>query len=130
MHKVKERGFTLIELMVVVAVIGILAAVALPSYVGYVKKGARRSAQAQMLDIASREQQYLLSNRVYVPYSTLTASGYALPTDLVSRYTPAVDVGVGAVPSYTITFTPIGPQADDGTLTYNSSGVKTPADKW
>jgi len=125
-----SRGFTLIELMITVAVIAILAAVAYPSYTDHVRKGARRAAQAQMLEIANRQQQFLLSTRAYVPYSTLTASGYALPADLVGRYTPSVTVGTGTVPSYTITFQAIGPQAPDGDLGYTSDGVKTPAGKW
>jgi type IV pilus assembly protein PilE len=126
----RSRGFTLIELMITVAIIAILSAIAYPSYTEHVRKGARRAAQAQMLDIANREQQFLISTRAYVPYATLTASGYALPADLVGRYTPSVTVGAGTVPSYTITFTAIGAQAVDGDLGYTSDGVKTPAGKW
>ena len=83
-----------------------------------------------MLDLANREQQYLLANRAYAAYSTLTTSGYTLPAELSAKYTPTIEVGSSTVPSYTITFAPIGSQADDGSLTYNSSGVKAPADKW
>jgi type IV pilus assembly protein PilE len=136
MRKLKAGGFTLIEVMIVVAIVGILAAVAYPSYTNYVKKGLRRAAQTQMLDIANREQQFLLSNRVYVPYSatppalSLTGSGYALPSELVGKYTPFVEVGVSTVPAFTITFTASGTQSSDGDLTYNSEGVRAPADKW
>ena len=130
MHSFKQRGFTLIELMITVAIIGILAGIAYPSYISHVQKGARRSAQAQMLDLANREQQYLLSNRAYAAYSTMTSAGYGLPAELTSRYTPSITVGSGSVPSFTITFTATGSQLSDGDLTYNSDGVKAPAAKW
>lgn len=130
MQRTRSRGFTLIELMITVAIVGILAAVAYPAYTEHVRKSARRSAQAQMLEIANRQQQFLISTRAYVPYATLTASGYALPAELVGKYTPTITVGTGAVPSYTITFQAIGSQAPDGDLGYSSDGVKTPPDKW
>jgi len=136
MRKVKQGGFTLIELMITVAIVGILAAVAYPSYTNYIKKGLRRAAQAQMLDIANREQQFLLGNRIYVPYTavapapSITGSGYTLPAELVGKYTPSIAVGTSTVPVFTITFAAAGSQLSDGDLTYNSEGVKTPADKW
>lgn len=124
MRRSTERGFTLIELMVTVAIIAILARIAYPSYVNHVMKGVRRSAQAQMLDIANREQQFLLSNRSYIDYPTLTGSGYVFPTELASKYTPSIAVGTGTVPSFTITFTATGSQTGDGPLTLNDQGVK------
>ena len=130
MRRVKQGGFTLIELMITVVIIGILAAVSYPSYTNHVKKGVRRAAQAQMMDLANREQQFLLSNRAYVPYGTITASGYSLPTEITGKYTPRIDVGGASVPAFTITFTATGSQLSDGNLTLNSEGVKAPAGKW
>ena len=130
MQRGKELGFTLIELMVTVAIIGILAAVAYPSYTSYIIKGNRAAAKAQMLDIANRQQQFMLANRAYATKAVLTTSGYALPSEVSTKYSYTITVGTSAVPDYLITFTAIGSQASDGNLTLNSEGVKTPSSKW
>jgi type IV pilus assembly protein PilE len=130
MRRSRQGGFTLIELMITVAIVGILAAVAYPSYTSYIRKGVRKGAQAQMLDIANREQQFLLANRAYADYTAMTGSGYQLPAELSGKYTPTIMLGTGTVPAFTVTFTAIGGQSVDGDLTFNSEGVKSPADKW
>ena len=130
MRNSKQNGFTLIELMVAVAIVGILASIAYPSYTSYIIKGNRSAAQAQMLDIANRQQQFLLANRAFASTTTLNSSGYALPSTLTGKYTHAVEVGTGTVPSFTITFTATGNQTSDGNITLNSDGVKSPAAKW
>lgn len=126
----KQGGFTLIELMIVIAIVAILLAVALPAYQSQVIRGHRAAAQSQMLDIANREQQYLLANRSYIDHTAMNATGFSLETRVADNYSYAIVVGTGTVPTYTITFTPSGRQAKDGNLTLNSEGVKTPIDKW
>lgn len=129
-NSVINRGFTLIEVMIVVAIVAILAAIALPSYQQQIIKSNRAAAKGQMLDIANREQQYLFATRSYATKAQLETGGYALPAEVSPRYTYDVTVGTGTVPSYLITFTPIGAQATDGALTLDSQGVKAPAAKW
>ena len=123
--RTEQRGFSLIELMIVIVIIGVLAAIALPNYQAYLMKSARAAAQAQMMDIANREQQFLLANRAYVSKTALETSGFALEDKVSSRYSYAITVGTGAVPSFTITFTPIGAQVGDGILTLTNDGTKT-----
>jgi type IV pilus assembly protein PilE len=145
MAKRSERGFTLIELMITVAVIGVLVAVAYPSYLGQVRKSNRSAAQQFMADVASREQQLLLDLRSYV---AVTSTAYfanaptagnpginlVVPTSTSGRYTFAVaapaPTASAPLPTFTITATAVGNQAVDGNLTLDSGGTKTPANKW
>lgn len=130
MERTEQRGFSLIELMIAILIIGVLAAIALPNYQAYLIKSARTAAQAQMIDIANREQQFLVANRAYVNKTAMEASGFSLEERVSSRYTYDITVGSGAVPSFTITFTAKGAQLDDGDLKLNSAGLKEPAGKW
>jgi len=125
----KQNGFTLIEVMITVVIIAILASIAYPSYTRYVIRAKRSAAQSQMMEIANREQQFLLSNRNYVDKTALIASGYTLPSDVAANYGYTITVTTD-VPSFLLTFTPTGTQASDGNLTLDHTGAKTPADKW
>jgi len=125
-----EGGFTLIEVMMVVVILGILVGIAFPSYQESVKKGHRSAAQAQMLDIANREQQFLLANRVYT--STFADMGYAVPADVAARYTCTVTADNTGVPGFSISCVPTSVQSGTNfaTLTLTNTGVKTPAGEW
>ena len=124
-HK-RQQGFSLIELMAVVAVLAILASVAYPSYQDHVRKARRSAVQQYMLDIANRQEQYMLDARSYT--TTLGSGGLNLtdPPDVAPYY----QVTLSTTDGYTITATAQGAQAGQPTLTLNALGEKTPADQW
>lgn len=133
----RDRGFTLIELMVVVVVVGILAAVAYPSYKTYILKGHRSSAQAFLMDAAQRQQQYFLDNRTYATslgalFGTATEAA-AVPGEVSKYYgTPVIATTAGPPPTFLITATPQGSQAtnNEQAMSINQAGLKTPSDYW
>jgi len=124
-----SRGFTLIELMVTVAIVGILAAIAYPSYTRYITRGNRTAAESFMLEVASMQERYLVDNRAYG--ANLTALGYAaLPSSVAPNYQITL-TATAAPPAYVITATPLNGQATQdtgcGVLTLNNTGGKTAA---
>ena len=124
-----ESGLTLIELMITMAVVAILAAVAFPSYAIFMKKSRRGDVEATLMDLAQREQQYLLDTRTF---ATNPAALTTLPADVTAYYTVTIAAPAGAPPTFVITATPIAgsPQAGDPTLTLDNTGAKSPASVW
>jgi type IV pilus assembly protein PilE len=133
---IKEKGFTLIELMIVITIIAIIAGIAIPSYNSSVIKARRSDAQQLLLDTANREAQYLLDARQYTNNFTnlgITKEGWSCSGTSCTGdfYTVAVSVdNTAAPPTFTITATATGDQLTDGNLTLNHLGAKTPSDKW
>ncbi len=126
----QEQGFTMIELMITVAVIGILVAVGLPSYSNAVRKSNRSEAQSALMNIATRQQQMLVDTRKYV--ATVEELKVLVPDKVSSHYSVTITLGTGTVPSFLATATPLGSQTKDscGTLTVDQNNTKLPANCW
>lgn len=127
MHSFKRSsGFTLIELMIVVAIIGILAAIAVPAYSNYVLKGKRSDAKAELLKVQIAQEKYRASN---VSYGTLIQIGSSAASTYTSPggyYTIAIS-GTPDATTFTATATPLSPFADStcGTFAINKDGKTT-----
>lgn len=123
-------GFTLIETMITVAIIAIIAAVAYPSYTEHVRKSHRADAQALLMNVATRQQQFLLDTRAYA--GTLGALNVAAPASVTPHYAVTLTVAASPVPAFTVQATPQGAQAADkcGTLTLDEAGIKSPGSCW
>jgi type IV pilus assembly protein PilE len=126
----RKAGFTLIELMISVAIVGILAAVAFPSYTRYVVKGNRSAAQGFMFSLANKQEQYLLDNR---QITTTVTDLLSPPVDVTRNYTITITAGAAIAAgatllTYTIIATPTSVQASNdaqcGTLSLKHDGSK------
>lgn len=122
--RTEQRGFSLIELMIVIALIGILAAIAIPNYQNYLVRSKRTAAEAFMLDVSGLQERYRLDNRTYT--NDLDDLGVQAPPEVDDNYTIAITL---VAPGYTITATPKGAQlaadVDCGVLTLTSVGAKS-----
>ncbi|WP_349343778.1 type IV pilin protein [Marinobacter sp. MMG032] len=125
----RNRGFTLIEVMIVVAIIGIIAAVAYPSYRQNIMSTHRANAQADLMELAQwMERKYLQQNYDYTGGGTPTLPQTKSPESGAAMYN--LTLSAVAKNSFTLVATPVGGQTDDrcGTLTLEHTGEKKAAE--
>ena len=121
------RGFTLIELVVAIAIVGILAVIAYPAYQEQIRKGRRPEGQGALVELANVQQQFFSDNFTYT--GTLSNLGYTSATTLGGHYTLSIPVSGAA--GFTVQAVPIGAQAADkkcAQMTLTNTGVKAAKD--
>ena len=115
----KQRGFTLVELMIVVVIVGILSSIAIPSYSNYVKRGKITEATANLAGLRVSMEQYFQDNRTYLNGA---ACGAVMPTAPAVQYFTLTCAATAN--TYTITATGIGSMLNF-TYTINEQNAKT-----
>ena len=128
----RAGGFTLVELMVVVAIVGILAAVAIPSYINNVVKSSRSAAQTELLELAAAQERIFLNSGAYTSsvtnaYTGQSAGGLGVTSGKSKdgRYT--LSLALTGTAFYTLTASPVSgtQQAGDGNITLTSAGARS-----
>lgn len=117
--KKQSRGFTLIELMITVAIIGILASIALPAYQDYVRRAKVTEATSTLADLRIRMEQFYQDNRTYV-------GGLCAPTAGTKYFTYSCEAGTPTATQYTLVADGVAAQGmDDYTYSINEGNVKS-----
>jgi type IV pilus assembly protein PilE len=128
-----SKGMTLIELMIAVAVVGILSAIAYPSYQNQVRRSNRADAITALTSMANAQERFYLASNTYT--TNTTSLGFAAGTGNSQRGFYTLAVPIGDTTTFTITATAVAgrPQASDTgctALSLTSTGVKTPPTCW
>ena len=125
-HATRQGGFTLIELMIVVAVIAILASIALPAYSDHIVRTRRSAGAACLQELAQFMERYYTTN---MTYENAVLPQTACRTETAQHYNYGAGPVAASANAYSVQATPQGAQAtkDDacGTLTLNQTGAKT-----
>lgn len=122
------RGFSLLEVIIVIAIIGLLVAIAYPSYLSYVTKTRRSEGKTALLDLQQRMERFFLDRNTYTTATigTGNASTDVLPTNLTEngRYTLQIAASSNTPPSYTLQAVPQNPDPECGTFTLNGQNIR------
>lgn len=126
-----QFGFTLIEVMITVVIVGILASIAYPNYTQFVAKGARGDGLAGVMHVANLQEQYYLDHRSFA--TDMTKLGLNADPWIVENTYYKVDATLSG-DDYTVTATAVGVQATRdtacATISLTSTGAKSPSECW
>ena len=127
MRATRASGFSLIEVMVVIAIVGILASIALPAYNDHTRKTRRAAGTACVSAVAQAMERYYTTALTYVGAPAVATMTARCDPDVLTFYT--ITTGGLAAKTFTVSAAPTGKQAGDecGTLTLNQAGVKSPS---
>jgi len=122
----KNRGFTLSELMIVVAIIAILAAVAYPQYAQYVKRSKRAEGRAALMDAAARLERFYSDNNRYATADDTIHGNTGISATTENGYYELSIATSGTYQTYVLSAAPLAPFTDPecGTLTITQAGTK------
>jgi type IV pilus assembly protein PilE len=119
-----QKGFTLIELMIVVAVIGILAAIAYPNYTQYVRRGKAAEATSTLANLKSRMEQYFQDNKTYADVGGGVVAPCSPAAGSTTYFTYSCTIQTAT--TFTLTATPVSGQGvDNFTFTIDQNNAKT-----
>ena len=122
--KKNKAGFTLVELMIVIAIVGILAGVGYPAYTSAVNKANRADAIDSLLSLSGRMEEYYMNNDSYVGATINTAGTGTVGSNQTSDDLYTLSITAATAFAYSLTATPKSTDAECTTLTYDSLGNK------
>ena len=129
----KEKGFSLIELLIAVAIVGIIAKIAYPSYLENVRQAKRKEAEAALISLANALEMWRMQNGGKYDANSPTAASLlsaTVPVDHARTATYNLSISAVAANTYTLSAAPIQSDPTCGTLTLDQAGTKLPANCW
>lgn len=138
--RAEHNGFTLVELLIAMAVVGILATLVYPSYRDYIVRSSRVAAQGELLELSAVQEKIFLNSNAYSAsvtalYDGTAAGGLGKTSGKTDDRRYTISISAPSAQSYTLIATPdpATPQASDGTFSLSSTGARScgpPAPSW